>query len=346
MRIFFGATLASLSLCTLLAACGGGGSSSAPPAPAGTVPTPLTSTTPTPTPTPAATPGASLLAVSNIGFNTISPSLETFAIDADGNVAPRTVIAGPNAQLEPETPIGLDRSGRIVSVNFNGTVSTISVFAPAATGNALPERVIIDPNPNRGVLGAGIDDQENVYGFFIDAAGAGVEVYAPTANNFVQPTRVIHQSADPPMIGFNASYVGPGGDAWIAGDDANHNQVLFEFPPLANGPTAPALATVLPLAAFAVANDGTLMVQEPGGISVFPPGAVRPTGGTYALDCGAACALIGTSGPSTAILIGRTNTGGELLTYQLNSTNTILRPLHIIGGPQTGLANPQFGAVR
>jgi len=348
VRILPGRALAVASslLCAALAACGGGGgTSSVPSAPVGTVPTPRASATPLPTPTATATPGASLLAVANLGFGGVGPSIETFAADADGNVAPRTLITGNNAHLEAQTPIALDRTGRLVSVNFDGTVSTLSVFAPGAAGNTLPERTIIDPDSSHALVGPGIDDQGNVYGFFIDAGGAGVEVYGPTANGFVAPIRVVHQASADLMIGYVDSYVGPHGDMWIAGDDSQHNEVLFEFPPLANGPTAPTLTMPLPLARFAVADDGTLMVQVPGGIAVYPAGASQSSG-TYALDCGGSCFLAGASGTS-AILIGLNGLGGELLTYQLTgSTNTTLRPIHVIAGSQTGLANPQFGAVR
>jgi hypothetical protein len=130
-------------------------------------------------------------------------TLEVFAPDANGDVAPKAIIAGDKTELEGISAIAVDRNSNIYVLS---TVcgfeplpcfSKVTEYPPGSNGNIPPITVIVGDNTKLsglGPFGLAVDTHGNIYvsirsGFrsSIDA----VFVYAAGSKGDVAPVAII-----------------------------------------------------------------------------------------------------------------------------------------------------------
>jgi hypothetical protein len=131
-------------------------------------------------------------------------TIRIFAPDADGNVAPERMIAGPHTGLDTPMGLGMDRDGRLYVGNGGlgprKTGSSITVYSPGAAGDATPIRTLAGGGaedngqwPNRLVFGR----RDSLYVKTV----ALVAVYAPGATGATVPVRLIYKDVPRPPGG-------------------------------------------------------------------------------------------------------------------------------------------------
>jgi hypothetical protein len=131
-------------------------------------------------------------------------TVHVFAPDADGDVAPERVIAGPHTGIMMPLGLAMDRDDRLYVANAGTSVpgvrSQITVYNPGATGDASPIRILAGGLeaekafwPHRLVLGRGDS-------LFLRSGGF-VAVFAPAATEASVPARLIFKNVPRPAGG-------------------------------------------------------------------------------------------------------------------------------------------------
>lgn len=231
---------------------------------------------------------------------------------ANGTVAARTDIFGPNPLIAYNFFVSLDAQGRTWTsncLNLGGSSGPLDAFAPRATGNVKPVVSIGGSNTTFFGCQTGIafDSAGNVYAGDIanrppEFPGGHIAIFGPHANGNVAPERV------------------------IAGPKANFHS-----------PTGIALDAFGDL----YVADSALGYPLPGDVQVFAAGA-----------SGNALAERTIAGPLTGIetpegiafdLQGNlyvANTGGNSITVYAPGATGNVAPIRTIAGPNTLLASP------
>lgn len=164
------------------------------------------------------------LYVSEYGSNRVL----IFAPDANGNVEPTAMIAGPNTGINGPAGLARDASDNLYVANY--TAATIKVYAPGAIGDAAPIRSLtLAANPH-GIL---FDDAGNLYVAYRHIGR--VDAYAPGASGSATPIRTITGAS----TGLGTAWglaVDAAGNLYVS-DWAAH--AIRVFAPGANGNVAP-----------------------------------------------------------------------------------------------------------
>jgi hypothetical protein len=121
-------------------------------------------------------------------------SIVTFPIDASGDVAPATTLAGSQTNLSGALALAADTQGNL----YVATQLAILVFAPGATGNVAPARTIAGPNALAATdyfAGVAVGADGTIYAASELTSGTNrapkLLAFAPGANGNVAPTRTI-----------------------------------------------------------------------------------------------------------------------------------------------------------
>lgn len=121
-------------------------------------------------------------------------SILIFPNNANGNVAPSGIIAGPSTGLESNLAVALDGAGNIYSTNYISGASrnTVTVYAAGSTGNVAPLRTIKGSHTKMaGPEGLALDADSNIY---VANYPNSVTVYAAGASGNVAPIQLIKGS--------------------------------------------------------------------------------------------------------------------------------------------------------
>lgn len=134
------------------------------------------------------------------------PSISIFPATADGDVAPRRVIQGPNTQLNWPMGVAIDHERNEIAVANYGT-SSILIFRRTDKGDVAPVRVIAGPETGVvGPIGIGIDVKNNEL-WVANYGDHTALVFERTASGAAAPKRIIRNAPKgTPTTGFtNAS---------------------------------------------------------------------------------------------------------------------------------------------
>jgi hypothetical protein len=158
-----------------------------------------------------------IFVANEIGGPNKAGSITVYAAGADGDASPIRTISGSNSELSTPTAIALDPSGRIYVLNV-GDVPSVTVFAAGATGNVAPVQLVTSSglaNP-QGLTVDAVGD------FFVTGQLSGaqyVNVFAATANGYVQPTRSITGSKTK-MNAVSGIGLDPAGNTYVTNSDS------------------------------------------------------------------------------------------------------------------------------
>lgn len=133
-----------------------------------------------------------------------SDTVRVFAPDADGNVVPERVIAGPSTHLDKPTALAVDRAGLLYVTNGGAVrrdpAPAITVYGAEADGDATPTRILAGGltesdgfHPHRLVFGR----RDSL---FVKTTMC-VAVYAPGATGASIPARLIFERVPRPPGG-------------------------------------------------------------------------------------------------------------------------------------------------
>lgn len=156
------------------------------------VPTVAPTATPAPTPVPTATPMPTAPPiVSTQGVyvaNYTGNSITSYAVDANGNVAPSSVISGTLTGLSGPIGITTASDGTIYVANFKG--ASVTVYAAGSTGNVAPIRKISGFNTGFNQPSSlKLDTLGDLY--VSNQGGQSITEFAPNANGDPSPIRTI-----------------------------------------------------------------------------------------------------------------------------------------------------------
>jgi len=186
------------------------------------------------------------LYVANCGacypFTGQTPSINVFAPGANGNVAPRQTIAGPNTELVDPYSVAVDSAGHIVVAD--GTDGVL-IFSETANGNVAPIGTISGAMTGiRDTFSVAVDGNNAIYAF--DHETYAITVYAAGVYGNVAPIRTLSAADELAQIGFDSAnnvYVSLGS-----------NDVVNVYPPTGSGSNA--------------AEGGFLVPSGPAGLAV------------------------------------------------------------------------------
>ncbi len=115
-------------------------------------------------------------------------SILVFGANANGNIAPRAIIAGPATGLKSPSALAFDPNGDLVVTDESGLA--VSIFAPGASGNVAPLRRIAGAKTALNVpQGVAVAPDGSIY--VANASGKNVLVFAPHADGDAAPRRII-----------------------------------------------------------------------------------------------------------------------------------------------------------
>lgn len=186
------------------------------------------------------------LYVANCGacypFTGQTPSINVFAPGANGNVAPRQTIAGPNTELVDPYSVAVDSAGHIIVAD--GTDGVL-IFSETANGNVAPIGTISGAMTGiRDTFSVAVDGNNAIYAF--DHETYAITVYAAGVYGNVAPIRTLSAADELAQIGFDSAnnvYVSLGS-----------NDVVNVYPPTGSGSNA--------------AEGGFLVPSGPAGLAV------------------------------------------------------------------------------
>ena len=182
-----------------------------------------------------------------------SASIEIFAADAAGNVAPIATLAGSSTGLLTPVSLAVDAAGKIYTGGSVpcatcgiGSHAGILVFAAGATGDTAPLQTIapaVYPDvDNTGLdtsdMNVAVDASGNIY--TAPGCDSKILVFAPNANGNVAPARVI--TGDKTQLGCNEGMAFDGaGNLYVANGVYSGSLApsVTVYPPGANGNVAP-----------------------------------------------------------------------------------------------------------
>lgn len=224
------------------------------------------------------------IAVAQYPSGQVGGYILVFDADADGNVAPTRMIAGPQTQIVGALDLAVALDGRLIVADTAS--ASILEFAPDASGDVAPTRVIRGANTQLNFpLGIEVlfDDSIAV----ANLGGGRVTVFASDASGDATPTQVI--SGDQTEMGSPAGLTTTfdGGIAVTDLGTLGAGESVLEFAADATGDvapvkkisgpatqlSAPTAIAVLPFGALAVANSTGGSVTVYGDV-VVPSGAV------------------------------------------------------------------------
>ena len=140
----------------------------------------------------------------NVGGQDDSPFITSYAAGGIGDVAPKTIIKGPNTRLGGPTAIATDAQGNIyvTTAGADRSKDSILVFSSGASGNANPARIITGAATRvRYPHGVAVNAKGYIYVTTQQDTGndSGVEVliFAPGANGNIAPITRIDGDCDP-----------------------------------------------------------------------------------------------------------------------------------------------------
>ena len=270
-------------------------------------------------------------------------SVLSWRIDANGNVAPSTVISGSNTGL----------SGRGLAADAQGNLyvisnTSISVFAANANGNVAPVRVIqgsnvLGPTTNGyGLTSAiAVDGQGQIF-----AGGVGViEVFAASANGNAAPVRLMtgpNVTAPHGMALYGSDlYVNDTGTLHVFDAGAN-GSVTSKRTLTVTGPTAASFTNVqlafdgsgnlyMPFANTSVPSAANTWV------AVYAPSATSPspvlTGPATELTAATGVAL----DPQGNIFVANADPGAAAIVVFAAGASGGATPIRNVSGPSTGI---------
>ena len=134
-------------------------------------------------------------------------AISTFALGANGNVAPTSVLKGPLTGLNAPISIAEDGSGRIYVLNGGAPPGTpgVTIYAPGAHGNVSPVFVITESNVH-------------------DSNGPFTALLYPDAIAVTPSSNVLYtELAYPSEFGGAEGAVG-----WTRGADGNYSATLYD----------------------------------------------------------------------------------------------------------------------
>jgi hypothetical protein len=172
------------------------------------------------------------LYVANCGdcfsFSGKTPSINVFAPGANGNVAPRQTIAGPNTELQTPFSVAVDSAGNILVADY--TAQAILIFSKTANGNVAPIGKISGPTTGmRDPFSVAVDGNNDIYVF--DHLTYAITVYAAGVYGNVAPIRTIADVGDEvQQIGFDSA-----NNVYVSLGSAD---VVSVYPPTGSGSNA------------------------------------------------------------------------------------------------------------
>jgi sugar lactone lactonase YvrE len=273
--------------------------------------------------------------------NPSQPSVLGFKVSANGDVKPKTIIAGSNTMLTYPSALAIDADLSLYVTNnsYDRYQENILVFASGSNGNVSPSRVIGGSNTKLVDVG-GLAVDASGYLWASDYYTQAITAYAPGANGNVSPTYDIS--------GSNTELDGPDGIAfdqegrlYVADFDAN--SVLI-FAKGANGNVAPT-ATISgsntglsdPVS-VAIDTDGRAIVSnQVGNVLVFAAGASGNAAPVQTITSVWAHGV--TTDSTNDIWVANTHNSGAIDEFT-STANGDATPLRVIKGHKTKLSDP------
>jgi NHL repeat-containing protein len=161
--------------------------------------------------------------------DTANNAVDVFHASDSGDVAPSSVISGPDTMLASPHGVAVASDGTVFVANDTGR-GLITVFAPGSSGDAVPERTLSCGGLARPA-GISLDAAGNLY--VANFGGNSISVFAPTDSGCVSGNRVI--------VGLHTCLAYPrdvdvrdDGTAYVASSSA-----VLVYAPGANGDATP-----------------------------------------------------------------------------------------------------------
>jgi sugar lactone lactonase YvrE len=278
--------------------------------------------------------------------NGANSAVHSFSLDANGNSAPLTSLAGSATGFNGTSAVTIAPDGRtyIASANNN----QIAEYAYGASGNVKPDAVLGGADTGLASPQAlALDGAGRLY--VANAAASTISVYAPGASGDSKPVAVIGGShtglSTPQGLTFDA-----GGHLWVANTSANR---LTEYAAGVSGDVAP-LDTIAGSATrlngpqgLALDATGGLLVADTydNSIAQFQPSAsgnVPPIRRIAGASTGLSFPVGVDVDAAGNVWVSNQFGGVEAFTFPANGNRT---PFANITGPATGLAAPGRLAV-
>jgi sugar lactone lactonase YvrE len=157
-------------------------------------------------PGPIAVDAAGTIYAINVGAQGDAAFITIYAAGSNGNVAPKTMIAGPATRLDGPTAIAADAHGNIylTTAGAQRGNDSILIFSAGSSGNASPAR-IISGAATRVRLPAGIAVNAKGYIYVTtqqdtgNNGGVEVLIFAPGASGNIAPVTGIDGDCDPKL---------------------------------------------------------------------------------------------------------------------------------------------------
>ncbi len=278
--------------------------------------------------------------------NGANSAVHSFSLDANGNSAPLTSLAGTATGLNGTSAVTIAPDGRTYVASANN--NQIAEYPYGASGNVKPDAVLAGEDtglasPQALVL----DGQGRLY--VANAAANSVTVYAPGASGDAKPVSVIggpHTGLNTPQgLTFDLA-----GHLWVANTSANS---LTEYAAGANGDVAP-IDTITGFATrlngpqgIVLDTTGNLLVADTydNSITEFQPSAsgnVLPIRRIAGASTGLSFPVGVDVDAAGNVWVSNQFGGVEAFTFPSNGNRT---PFADITGPATGLAAPGRLAV-
>jgi sugar lactone lactonase YvrE len=278
--------------------------------------------------------------------NGANSAVHSFSLDANGNSAPLTSLAGSATGLNGTSAVTIAPDGRtyVASANSN----QIAEYPYGASGNVKPDTVIGGADTGLASPQAlALDGAGRLY--VANAAASTISVYAAGASGDAKPVAVIggpHTGlATPQGLTFDLA-----GHLWVADTSANR---LSEYPAGANGDVAP-LDTIAGFATrlngpqgIVLDGTGNLLVADTydNSITEYQPSAsgnVLPIRRIAGSNTGLSFPVGIDVDAAGNVWVSNQFGGVEAFTFPSNGNRT---PFADITGPATGLAAPGRLAV-
>jgi hypothetical protein len=273
-------------------------------------------------------------------------SIAQWPINANGNQAPSSQIAGANTTLVGPTAITRDTSGNIYVADFDA--GAIDVFAPGSSGNVAPAvRIAGSLTGINGPEGIGVDSGGNIY--VSNRNSNTIEVFAAGASGNVAPARSI-SGPNTLLSAPQQLVVNTGGDFYVSNSAGNS---IEYFSGSANG-------NVAPVRILTGANTG---LNHTFGMAVDSAGVIYALNGTSitiypAASNGNVAPTRTISGSNTGLNANEgmaVDNNGNMYVTECGSPNSVLvfaatangniAPSQTIAGASTGLNCPLKPAV-